>query len=451
MFVCFLCRCQTPIEEGSRKSNQIPLHESTDSELEHHASTDHFSTLTQITSTPCLESPLRENSLAEENGKSPSPLSSLYSASFHSNSPPLSSDNDERENPSQTSLHPSRENLHVGTLDSQVAAETHDHNITTESRCSDPHIQAEEHDTVNDKENCQLVTRGGVTIAYELGPISTSESATQTDEQQADVGMNTPHTDTVSHNSSPSSSLKRINTPPKVSTDDQNKKEDTGREEGQNEVTENDELQTEEREGPEDGQTIEEESNLPTQNETTHQAITDNESPVSKTSLPDEVAPVLQDSNESISTDPEHTDQTVTNTVRDKEAAQLSDPPHEDSRSSSHPSLQNEPIAASGAESTPENTLTQVSERKTSTETNVVSPPLSDSEPQTRLTDSVSHGGHEGATTHKTEDTDNGNITDTSPHASEDTGTNTQTENTITSGELKSTAIREEEFTKAWT
>lgn len=133
-----------------------------------------------------------------EISRSPSPTSSLYSASFHSESE-LSGDEDEGgrresvDNPCSLSesqhladLNTQRDDLDKG-LNSGV-------NTTT-----DPVMNTEETKSLKEdgrKEGAaearpELVTRGGVRIIYQLGPVSTSERGTQTDEPLPQRGTQT--------------------------------------------------------------------------------------------------------------------------------------------------------------------------------------------------------------------------------------------------------------------
>lgn len=144
-----------------------------------------------------LDSPLQHsNSVSRGDGetaeRSPSPASSLYSASFHSDSSQSSSDED-REQPPTHQV--STENLNSSAL--LNPNENADKNVVTTDPLQTPiHIKDEREGSQDYNDSGArpaLVTRGGVTIEYQLGPIPTTDSATQTDEQ-AIVNKSEPST-----------------------------------------------------------------------------------------------------------------------------------------------------------------------------------------------------------------------------------------------------------------
>ena len=490
-----LCRCRAGIEERCRsklkKTNQMQL----DEDLQHHPSNEQLSTL--LGSTTQLEGSVRHSSAGEERereegGKSPSPVSSLHSASFHSESPQLSSDEDEGEGPSQRggsvqNLHSLSERMATVTM---IQSEEPERSSETKSTDDLQMVLVRQNAVEEEKDpeshsDCHppLVTKGGVTIVYELGPISTSESATQTDEQLT-TSKPLPETVTQDINNATAPEHVPIPSDTDISKDDESKKEDNC-EEGKEEAAETGNagrVESDEKEGAEDGevqpQPLTHTSNITAllqsddlssgQEEVTSSAVpqwpkTDDESPVSQSSLPEVVTPAITDTNVPTSTATEQKDSKLDDTSQTKdEEAELTQSSHtaaEIPPSSSHPDHQpphdivNESITPSDeSEWTSKSTLTQVSDRKTSTASSTASTLDSLSEPgnelQTRTTQTAKP---QKADTRETEDPGNRRDPQTTPWESWDTIAGAGAEEDDKTGEEYSTAICEEEFTKAWT
>ena len=198
------------------------MDESTDSELEdlkHCQSSKQLSISPQPCSTTQLQGSPRhsgaeEEGRREEGGKSPSPTSSLYSASFHSESPQLSSDEEENGSLVQGRRH-SVESLcslldSSATLDQSEKEQQQDLGAGSASKVTkgtEDDNPLENHNSFGGEKAGQtislghqpsLVTKGGVTIMYQLGPTMTSESATQTEEQPTTQDTdNSPPTDHI--------------------------------------------------------------------------------------------------------------------------------------------------------------------------------------------------------------------------------------------------------------
>ena len=218
------CRCRA-VKEERRKSKlkkRKPVAESTDSELEdleHCQSSKQLSispqpcSITQLQGSP-QHSGMEEEGGRGEGGKSPSPASSLYSASFHSESPQLSSDEEENGSLVQERRH-SVESLcslldGSATLAQSEEKQQQDLDASSASKVTkgtEDNNPLENHNSFGGEKEEQptsldhqpsLVTKGGVTIMYQLGPTMTSESATQTEEQPTTQDTdNSPPTDHI--------------------------------------------------------------------------------------------------------------------------------------------------------------------------------------------------------------------------------------------------------------
>ena len=184
------CRCQKVREE--RKSKRKTLE-----------STQSTPLLTSTLESTQLESSLTHSHVEGEGegeiSRSPSPTSSLYSASFHSESE-LSGDEDEGgrrgsvDNPCLLS-----ESQHLADLNKTQRDDPDKGLNSGVNTTTDPVVNTEE--TKSSKEDGrkegavearpELVTRGGVRIVYQLGPVPTSEHGTQTDEPSPERGTQT--------------------------------------------------------------------------------------------------------------------------------------------------------------------------------------------------------------------------------------------------------------------
>ena len=184
------CRCQKAREE--RKSKRKTLE-----------STQSTPLLSSTMESTQLESLLTHSHVEGEGegeiSRSPSPTSSLYSASFHSESE-LSGDENEGgrrgsvDNPCSLS-----ESQHLADLNKTQRDDADKGLNSGVNTTTDPVVNTEETKSLKEdgrKEGAvearpELVTRGGVRIVYQLGPVPTSEHGTQTDEPLPQRGTQT--------------------------------------------------------------------------------------------------------------------------------------------------------------------------------------------------------------------------------------------------------------------
>ena len=202
-----VCRCEAARKGKSKPEGPTAVYESTDSESEEHAqSTPQLMATLHPTQ---LDSSLQGDGFGGGRGEggvgnSPSPVSSLYSASFHSESPQPSSsdeedDNQQHQKGSNVSLHSSCNQSSAVPSEEEEEEEKEreednglEQSLTRKSSFAEVSLEKQnsnEEATKDHQQSCEkqpsLVTKGGVTIMYALGPVLTSESATQTDKQGA--------------------------------------------------------------------------------------------------------------------------------------------------------------------------------------------------------------------------------------------------------------------------
>ena len=202
-----VCRCEAARKGKSKPEGPTAVYESTDSESEEHAqSTPQLMATLHPTQ---LDSSLQGDGFGGGRGEggvgnSPSPVSSLYSASFHSESPQPSSsdeedDNQQHQKGNNVSLHSSCNQSSAVPSEKEEEEEKEreednglEQSLTRKSSFAEVSLEKQnsnEEAMKDHQQSCEkqpsLVTKGGVTIMYALGPVLTSESATQTDKQGA--------------------------------------------------------------------------------------------------------------------------------------------------------------------------------------------------------------------------------------------------------------------------
>ena len=381
----------------------------------------------QLESSNSLEQGGGEKGRREEEDLSPSPASSVYSASFQSESSHSSGDGENGDD----------EPAKKGSTGSLCGLSEHpDNGDGSQSNFSkntdDPQSVKEERiQERNSEDRPSLVTRGGVTIVYQLGPISTSEAATQTVKEQLTAITQT----TATHDGDSACPLAEDDTMAK--RDNLEEGDETATMEAENvgaaavgegkEKVEpklalwgDNEARTDEQKGEINSQTV--------------------------TDIKDEVQvqPSLQDNTDS--SEPPLTDAQTEDLQSELEQAKPSTAaPHigenlsSSDNSPEHQPPQTEQISDGKVESlSSTSSLTHVSERQLSS--SAASASLSATESQTRLTAAGAAPDENNA--------GNGNGPEPTPHDSQDT---LKTESRANLTGEHNTVVREEEFTKAWT